>query len=48
MPAIIDPPPEDGDPQPSLRRRIGWFVGIAVASMAATGLVAYGLRALLV
>lgn len=48
MRVTIEPPPEDDAPRPSLRRRIGWFVGIAVASMAATGLVAYGLRALLV
>ncbi|MDO8296724.1 MAG: hypothetical protein Q7T19_09840 [Caulobacter sp.] len=48
MPVIIEPPPEEDAPRPSLRRRIGWFIGLAVASMAATVLVAYTLKALLV
>ena len=48
MKVTIEPPPEEGEPQPSLRRRIGWFIGLAVASMAATAVAAYALRALLV
>lgn len=48
MKVTIEPPPEEHEARPSLRRRLGWFVGLAVASMAATAVVAYALRALLV
>ncbi|MES2032541.1 MAG: DUF2474 domain-containing protein [Pseudomonadota bacterium] len=48
MPAIIEPPPRDGEPLPPLWRRIAWFVGIAVVSTVATAVVAYALKALLV
>ena len=47
MPAIPEPqgPPDpDAPPQP-LWRRLGWFVGIAVAASAATVLAAYVLKA---
>ncbi len=49
MPAIIEPegPPEPGARTPPLGRRIGWFAGLALASAAATALVAYALKALL-
>ena len=47
MPAIIEGPPERGDPQSSLLRRLAWFAGLALASGLATALVAYGLKALL-
>jgi hypothetical protein len=47
MPAIIDGPPEPGDPPRPLRRRLAWFAGLALASALATALVAYGLKALL-
>ena len=47
MPAIIEGPPEPGAPAPPLWRRLAWFVAIAVASLAGTATVAYGLKALL-
>jgi hypothetical protein len=47
MPVIIEGPPEPGAPCPPLWRRIAWFAAIAVASLAATAGVAYGLKALL-
>jgi hypothetical protein len=48
MPAIIEGPPEPGaaDGRP-LWRKLAWFVGLALASTAATAAVAYGLRALI-
>lgn len=48
MPAIIEPPPEPGETQPPLWKRLGWFVGIALVSTVATAVVAYALKALLV
>jgi hypothetical protein len=47
MPAIIEGPPEREEPPRPLARRLAWFVAIAIASAAATALVAYGLEALL-
>jgi hypothetical protein len=47
MPAIIEGPPEPGAPAQPLWRRLAWFAAIALASLAATALVAYGLKALL-
>jgi hypothetical protein len=49
MPAIIEPqgPPEPGDCPAPLARRLGWFLGLALASTTATALVAYALKALL-
>ena len=47
MPAIIEGPPEPGAPRPPLGRRLAWFIGLAVAAMTTTALVAYGLRAML-
>ena len=47
MPAIIDGPPEPGDPPPPLWRRLAWFAGLALASALATALVAYGLKMML-
>jgi hypothetical protein len=48
MPAIIEGPP---GPETEARRpfwkRLAWFIGLAIASAAATALVAYGLEALL-
>ncbi len=44
---IIERPPEPGAPRGPLWKRIGWFVGLAVASTVVTALVAYGLKALL-
>lgn len=35
------------DAEPPLWRRLAWFAGLWVASLAATAAVAYGLRALL-
>ena len=48
MPAIIEGPPEPGDPVPPLRRRLAWFVAIALASTAAVATVAYALRAMII
>jgi len=44
----IEPPPREDEPLPPLYRRLGWFLGLALASAAATAVVAYALRALLV
>ena len=46
---IIEPqgPPGPEEPPPPLARRLGWFVGLALASAAAVALAAYALRALL-
>jgi hypothetical protein len=40
MPATTEPPSP-------LWKRLGWFFGLALASAAATALLAYGLKALL-
>ena len=47
MPAIIEGPPEPGEPPSPLRRRLAWFAGLAVAGAAAVALAAYALKALL-
>jgi hypothetical protein len=47
MRAIIEPPPEPGAPLGPLWKRLGWFVGLAVAGAVGTAIVAYALRALL-
>jgi len=47
MPAIIEGPPEPDAPGRPLWRRLAWFVGLALASSAATIFVAYALKALL-
>ncbi len=47
MLAIIEPPPEPGQPPGPLWKRLAWFVGLAVAAALATVAVAYGLKALL-
>jgi hypothetical protein len=46
MPAIIEPP-DEAENQPPLGRRLAWFIGLALASAAATIAVAYLLKALL-
>lgn len=48
MPAIIEPPPGPDEAQTPLWKRLGWFLGIALASTLATAVVAYALKALLV
>ena len=45
-PPIIEPPEPD-TPLAPLGQRLLWFVGISLASIAATAAVAYGLKALL-
>ncbi len=47
MPAIIEGPPEPGEPRPPLWRGLLWFVGLALASTAVVATVAYALRALI-
>jgi hypothetical protein len=49
MPAIIRPvgAPDPAAPKPSLARRWLWFLGLSVGGTALTGVVAYGLHALL-
>jgi len=47
MPVIIEGPPESGAPVRPLWRRVAWFAALALASAAATALVAYALKALL-
>ena len=49
MPAIIEPqgPPGPDDPRPSLPSRLAWFTGLAIVAALATGLVAEGLRLLI-
>jgi hypothetical protein len=44
---IIERPPEPGEPQAPLWKRLIWFAGLAAAGTVATALVAYGLKALL-
>jgi hypothetical protein len=47
MRAIIEPPPEPGEPLPPIWKRLAWFVGLAVAGAASVAGVAYLLKALL-
>ncbi|UTP39410.1 hypothetical protein M9M90_19720 [Phenylobacterium sp. LH3H17] len=47
MRAIIEPPPEPGDPLPAIWKRLAWFVGLAVAGSLSVMAVAYLLKALL-
>lgn len=47
MRAIIEPPPEPGDPLPPVWKRLGWFVGLGVAGSLSVMAVAYLLKALL-
>ncbi|MFZ5668896.1 MAG: hypothetical protein ACOY4K_05345 [Pseudomonadota bacterium] len=48
MPAIIEPPPEEGDTLAPLPARLAWFAGLAALSALAVAAAAYVLRALLV
>lgn len=48
MKVTIEPPPGDDEPPPPLTHRVGWFFGIALASMIGVAAVAYALKALLV
>ncbi len=48
MKVTIEPPPAEGEPLAPLHRRVGWFIGLALASALATAVVAYALKALLV
>lgn len=47
--ATIEPigPPGPDEPQGPLWRRLAWFLALGVGGLLATGIVAYGLRALL-
>ena len=47
MRAIIEPPPEAGEPSPPMWKRLAWFLGLAVAGTVTTAVVAYVLKALL-
>ena len=46
MPAIIEPPPGEGEAR-GWGPRLAWFVGLALASAAVTMAIAYALKALL-
>jgi len=47
MRAIIEPPPEAGEPSPPLWKRLAWFGGLAVTGAASCAAIAYALRLLL-
>ena len=47
MRPIIEGPPEDGEAQPPLGKKLIWFEVIWVASLLAVAAVAYALRALI-
>jgi hypothetical protein len=46
MPAIIEPPPGEGESQ-GLPARLAWFFGLAIASAGVVIVIAYALKALL-
>jgi len=48
MPVTIEPPPGPDDPPQPLWKRLVWFVGIAIAASAATAILAYALKGMLV
>ena len=48
MPAIIEGPPEPGEPRPPLWRGLLWFIGLAVASAGTVAAAAYALRAMII
>ncbi len=47
MPTIIEGPPEPGAPEPPLRSKLAWFVGLGAAGTLAVAGVAYLLKALI-
>jgi len=47
MPPIIEGPPEEGEEQRPLGKRLIWFAALWVGSLAAVAAVAYMLRALI-
>ena len=47
MPPIIEGPPEEGEAQRSLGKRLEWFAVSWVGSLCAVAAVAYALRALI-
>ncbi|RZJ01578.1 MAG: DUF2474 domain-containing protein [Brevundimonas sp.] len=40
------PPPEPGEAEGPLWKKLAWFVGLALAASGATAVIAYALRAL--
>ncbi len=44
MPSIIEGPPEEGEAQRPLGKRVLWFAVLWVGSLAAVAAVAYALR----
>ena len=44
---IIEGPPEENDPRPSLGSRLIWFVLLWIGGAAAVAALAYALRALI-
>ncbi len=49
MPDLLEPtpPPDEGDRSRSLSARLGWFIAIALMSVAVIAIAAYALKALL-
>lgn len=47
MPPIIEGPPEANEPKQPLRKRLIWFAGLWIVSLAVVAALAYGLRALI-
>lgn len=47
MRPIIEGPPGEGDPPPSLGSKLIWFVALWIGGAAAVAVVAYALRALI-
>lgn len=47
MPLTIDGPPSGGERKRPLWKKLAWFFGLGLGGLAATALVAYAMRAVL-